>query len=69
MISMQMSAARPKRVSIGALAEKFNGDLSWRFLDRLLYLFGSVGQSIRVDIYAYPDRSCACPLLIATSSV
>jgi len=35
------------------LAEKFNGNLRWRFFGSLLYLFGCVGHSIRVDIYAY----------------
>ena len=35
-----------------ALAEKFDGDLRGSFLDSLLYFFGSVGQSIRVDIYS-----------------
>jgi hypothetical protein len=40
-------------IEVLALTEKFNGDLRWRFLDRLFNLFGGVGQSVRVDIYSY----------------
>ena len=36
-----------------ALAEKFNSDLRGRFFGSPLYRFDSIGQSIRVDIYAY----------------
>ena len=35
------------------LAENFNSDLRGRFFGSPLYLFDSIGQSIRVDIYAY----------------
>ena len=42
----------PKGESL-ALAEKFNGDLGRRVLDSTSNPFGSVGQSVRVDIYSY----------------